>query len=558
MRDGWKGRVGTFDRNATGVKLEKQIKIMKTRNAKKWNWSLVLAAGLSLLSAGSAPAQSVYNRWMNNTGGTVPESAIGLAEDLSTNVYVLGRYYGFTDKMGNTLLTNEIGTSNIFVAALYGNNGTNPPSWAKTPVTDYPISNARIGSDPNGDIIIAGSYGGTNLSLGTYGVTNYGTGGGSSEDVFMAGLNGNSGAVNWLQHAGGAAEDTLGDMHVNLYGGAYYITGSFQSPTFAVGTSNFVRQSTSGADFYLAQFNMSGTLTWASQGAYASGTCLASDSSGNCYIGGTALGAVTIGGLSPASQTTTNFFIKYNSSGTPLWIRGDMVIGSHIYVDQAANIYTVGTFSNVLQIGTTTLSNNAPSTIFVAKYDSNGNPLWAQQAPGWGYDGATGILTDPGTNVWVSGYFASSSQGSLPTNSIAILACYDPSGNLQTVAQTSGAGPSAMAEVNGIFPGNTCVVGTFSTNFTLANRTVSNSGNSDVFASIVALIPGLAISASGGHVVCSWPANGNGGYQLQVLTNLASSNWSSAGSPMVVNGRLVVTNTPTGAFQFYRLINNNP
>ena len=162
-----------------------------------------MAAGLSLSGTGNAPAQAVFNRWMNNTGGTVPESAIGLAEDGGTNVYILGRYYGYTNKMGNTILTNEIGTSNLFVATLYGSNGTNPPSWAKTPVTDQPISNARIGSDLNGDIIIAGSYGGTNLSLGNYSVTNYGNGDGNSEDIFMAELNGNSsGSEHELDGAG--------------------------------------------------------------------------------------------------------------------------------------------------------------------------------------------------------------------------------------------------------------------------------------------------------------------------------------------------------------------
>ena len=124
-----------------------------------------------------------------------------------------------------------------------------------------------------------------------------------------------------------------------------------------------------------------------------------------------------------------------------------MVIGSHINVDGTGNIYTVGTFSNVLQIGGTTLSNNFPSTIFLAKYDSNGNALWARQLPGWGYDAANGITVDPFTNCWVTGYFASVNQGGLPTNSIAIIACYDPNGNLQTVAHTGGALASAATAV---------------------------------------------------------------------------------------------------------------
>ena len=82
-----------------------------------------------------------------------------------------------------------------------------------------------------------------------------------------------------------------------------------------------------------------------------------------------------------ANQTATNFIAKYGPTGALLWVRGDPTLGSRIAVDSAQCLYTAGTFSNVLPIGSITLSNNASSTIFLAKYDANGNPLWAQQLP---------------------------------------------------------------------------------------------------------------------------------------------------------------------------------
>jgi hypothetical protein len=84
--------------------------------------------------------------------------------------------------------------------------------------------------------------------------------------------------------------------------------------------------------------------------------------------------------------------------------------------------------------------------------------------------------------------------------------------------------------------------------------TLTNSGTSDIFVSPVMLRPALAVSTSGTNFVCSWPVNGNQGYQLQMLTNLASGTWSSAGFPSMVNGQYVVTNATKGHFGFFRLV----
>jgi hypothetical protein len=537
---------------------------MKTQSFRNRHWNLVILWSCLFLPALNTPAQEVFAEWLQAVGGTAPEMAIGAAEDFSTNVYILGRYYAFTNLIGQTTLTNVIGTSNIFVACLQQTSSGNPPIWALSPVTEYPISNARIGSTISGDnVIVAGSYRGTNLSFGNYAITNYSTAGDNSEDIFVAGIMGGySGNVSWLIRAGGSGEDSLGDMVVDntFSSSGFYITGSFQSSNFTAGSSNFVRQSTSGADCYTVKYDMNGNVLWAAQGAYAAGKCIATDGSGNCYVGGTVLGAANFGGLSPTNQTTANFFIKYDSTGKPLWVRGDMVVGNYINVDSGQNIYTVGTFSNILQIGGTTLSNNLPSTIFLAKYDNNGNALWARQLPGWGNDGANGITVDPFTNCWVTGYFASTNQGSLPTNSIAIIACYDPNGKLQTVAQTGGAMASAATAVADIPLGYglPCVVGTFASDFTMEGLTITNSGISDIFVSPIILRPALALSTSGTNIVCSWPVNGNQGYQLQVLTNLSSGTWSSAGFPSMVNGQYVVTNVPTGKARFFRLMRSSP
>ncbi len=523
------------------------------------NWSFALVVLFSLLFISPAQAQSIYTHWLDKTGGTAPESSLGAAEDLGTNVYLVGRYFAFSDQIGSTLLTNLIGVSNIFVAC-FGGNSTTTPKWAKSPVTDCAISNARIGSDLNGNIVVSGSYGGTNLSFGTTSITNYGTPGDYSQDIFIARFN-SAGTLSSLVHIGGSADDVLGDLAVdgsfNMSG--FYVTGSFQSTNFAAGGKTLARPSTSGWDCFAAQYNSSGNIVWLNQGTNAIGSCIAFDSASNCYVGGTVLGTASFGGLSPANQTTTNFLVKYNNAGTLIWVRGDMVIGNRIDVDQVQNIYTAGTFSNAVQIGGTTLSNNSPATIFVAKYDSNGNPLWAQPVPGLGDDQVTGMVIDAFTNCWISGYFASTNQTDLPVNSVAAIACFDPSGNLVALSQVSGAQPSMASAVVNSPLNNICISGSFATNFFLPGRNaLTNVGNYDVFAGLIGVGPTIKLATTGTNVVCSWPTAIGSGFALQSLTNFSSTNWTTIGSGNLVNGQMVVTNAVSGSAQFFRLMRTSP
>lgn len=515
---------------------------------------------LIFIMPNDAPAQGIYARWINKSGGTVPESVIGAAEDQSTNIYLLGRFYGSTNKVGTTTLTNWLGTSNLFLFTLNANS-THAPGGAQAAVTDYPISNARIKCDFFGDVFVTGSYGGTNLSFGATSITNYGTLGDNSEDVFLAKFN-TSGTLTWLKHIGGEAEDSLGDMAIDpaTFPSGFYVTGSFQSTNFLAGSTNLIRQSTNGSDCFTAKFNLNGNLLWIAQGIYASGDCIAVDVANNCYVGGTVLGPATFGGSSPSNQTTANYVIKFDATGTPVWLRGDMIIGSRISVDIAQCIYTAGTFSNVLQIGTTTLSNSSPSAVFLAKYDSDGNPLWAQQLPGLGSDGFTGMTFDRLTNCWITGYFASTNQTEPQLHSVAFIACFDKFGNLLALSQAGGTGSSVASGIVGDIIGsasvpNICVFGSYTTNLFLANRySLTNAGNADIFASIVGLGPQIKSATTSTNLVMSWPAIlENKGFVLQTITNFGSTNWSSAGNGSTNNGQVVFTNAISGNVRFFRL-----
>src|SRR5216684_6485531 len=104
---------------AVGSASDLNCRSLKFWRLKRSNFVAVWCA-LFLFLVLDASAEGVYSHWVNKTGGSVPESSVGAAIDNSTNVYVLGRFYFYTNRIGNTTLTNLIAVSNLFLAKFTG------------------------------------------------------------------------------------------------------------------------------------------------------------------------------------------------------------------------------------------------------------------------------------------------------------------------------------------------------------------------------------------------------------------------------------------------------
>lgn len=79
--------------------------------------------------------------------------------------------------------------------------------------------------------------------------------------------------------------------------------------------------------------------------------------------------------------------------------------------DAAGNVYLVGSFSNTVVLGSTTLTSLGGGDVFVAKFNPASNQFtWAQRAGGAGDDYAYALAVS-GTSVYVAGEFSSSTAG---------------------------------------------------------------------------------------------------------------------------------------------------
>jgi hypothetical protein len=203
-----------------------------------------------------------------------------------------------------------------------------------------------------------------------------------------------------------------------------------------------------GTDIFVVKYDSNGVPLWArriSGGLAESFRSFIIDSTGNVIVSGTyTSNPVTIygGGDSiyatldnPGLSTTTEaFIVKYNSSGTPQWVRriggtgnetinfftnGIVLSGEDIIVSGTYTSNPVTIFNADGNPSFTTLANAGTSTTrdsFITKYNSSGTPQWARRIGGIGREYGASVVTDSTGNIIVTGYYNSTELTIYGTN----------------------------------------------------------------------------------------------------------------------------------------------
>ena len=125
------------------------------------------------------------------------------------------------------------------------------------------------------------------------------------------------------------------------------------------------------------------------------------------------------------------FLVKYDNNGTQIWINqlggANNAVGvGDICMDPTNTyIYATGNFIGTAIFGSTTLTN---SGFYLAKFDLNGNCIWAKQSIGLAIGNS--VTTDNSGNVYVCGInLISATFGSYTIPGGGFIAKYDGSGN---------------------------------------------------------------------------------------------------------------------------------
>lgn len=383
--------------------------------------------------------------------------------------------------------------------------------WAKSVGGTYNNEAKSVTTDATGNVYVAGIFKNTSITFGSTTLTNTTT---NKEDIFIVKYDA-TGNVIWAKNAGGTNSDHAQSIITDASGNIY-VAGGFLSPTITFGSITLTNANNNGnnEDVFLTKYDASGNVLWAK---CAGGTSwenmysLTTDVFGNVYIAGAffspsvTFGSITLTNSDPGpNYSEDTFLVKYDSNGNALWAKTAGGIYDNDYIssittDSNGNINMLGTFgSPTITFDTTTLTNDSTigaMDIFLVKYDTNGNVLWAKSAGGNGVDRSISSITDPFGNVIITGYIYSSAIifGSTtltnPDNTgltyDTFLVKYDPNGNILWAKSPSGTSGEAVSSITSDAWGNLCIVGTYkSTTITFDSTTLTNdttNGSNDMF-----------------------------------------------------------------------------
>jgi hypothetical protein len=322
-----------------------------------------------------------------------------------------------------------------------------------------------INADSIGNLYVLGNYG-SQVIIGSDTLT----ASGSHANIFVAKYD-SLGTVQWVSRTYSNGDAFPAGISINQFGNPL-IVGIFLD---SLQIGSFVFDSPATRQCFLAEYNSNGVCIWAKHieaWSFQSGNAnpkIRSDKNGNSYVSGDFYNHATFDSFILPAHTAISpydcdiFLAKLDSSGNFLWARnlgGDFqeITGS-FDVDDLGNAYITGYFSSApAYFGNDSLS-TANYDFFTAKYDTDGNCLWAK----FGDAGNICAASD--------GYY---------TNTPNFISKYDSLGNFQWSKSVPGAMNMAMcSDSNSVY-----LTGSYNGTVSFDTCVLSSSGNQMFLAKI--------------------------------------------------------------------------
>jgi hypothetical protein len=361
-------------------------------------------------------AQTPALTWAKQIGGSGQDWANAVTTDTANNIYTTGFFQGSVDFDPNAgfYYLSSTGTQSMFITK-YDNSGN--LVWAKVMggVSGTNCTGYAVVTDASGSIYLTGAFGGTIDFDPNSGVTNLTSAG--SNDIFICKLDA-LGNLLWVNRIGSSNNDygrTIAlDSSNNVYiAGDFLGTVDFNP---SAGTTN-ITSDTTWFDAYILKLDTDGNFIWVKQiGGISTESISGIDINGtNLFVSGYFVGTVDfnpnagINNITAVGGGQDGFICKLDTSGNYVWAKnlGDSCISSKS--DSLGNTFITGSFqgSSDFDPGATivTLTSNGSLDLFIAKFDTLGNYIWAKNLGGSGLDQSAGMVLDNAFNIYLTGVF---------------------------------------------------------------------------------------------------------------------------------------------------------
>ncbi len=235
-------------------------------------------------------------------------------------------------------------------------------------------------------------------------------------------------SYSWSGSYGNFNPEEANDMCIDSDGNSYVAGAFWGTVDFDPSPVTFNLTSSGGTDIYVAKFDPSGNLVWAKTiGVTANddrANKIVADDQGHIYVGGAYSYGNDAGDFDPGpgvANLTSNgnidaFIAKYDSDLNFIWAKNVASQNndhlSSIGVDDDLNVYIGVTYSQIgvdfdPGTGVASLDLVSPWESAVAKFDINGNFVWAKTIlSGSGWEWSTDMAFDGQQNLYVTSHFS--------------------------------------------------------------------------------------------------------------------------------------------------------
>ena|GEM_PF-2269985 len=344
--------------------------------------------GLLLLLFVIISFSSFAQSWKWGKEGTSSSDTYSVIADLDGNGYLAGDFKD-TISFGSYHLSEHSGGKEVYLVK-YDSNGD--VLWAKQTYSVHSsfstIQTLGITIDSLNNVFISGTIQDTGFFGGDTVVTSLLNG---SAFVAKYAPNGN---LKWVKTAkettnsGSESYALATDSRGNCYS-----TGDFGGTI--IFDNDTLKAVFNGRYSFLVKYDSSGNVVWAKQShtpvgySYVQPFCAATDKSGNVYIGGEFEDTIYFGALKLIDDSLSQkaFLVKYDNDGNEIWAKQDNFFSAYsvsrsnaIVSDMEGDIYLTGYLSDTACFAGHYLMGpyNVPC-LFLVKYTSNGNCIWAKQ-----------------------------------------------------------------------------------------------------------------------------------------------------------------------------------
>ena len=252
-------------------------------------------------------------------------------------------------------------------------------------------------------------------------------------------------------------------------------------------------------DAFLIQHDPSGNEIWTLQiSGFGSeeGNGLEVDNTGNIVVTGSFDNQISFDGYGMMSESQNMFLAKFDGTGQFIWAKSGGGLGKDagisVTTDAQNNIFVAGYYEGTAYFSGHTFSDTGDDTpeLFIAKYDKNGELIWAKRAVSNGFEvEKVKVATTLSGGVAVFGEVegglvfedGTTIQGSANNKELS-LAVYEADGTLLWVNQLGNTPDEIrMGGIDVDDNGYIVINGSFGGSATIGNTTLQSAGGMDIF-----------------------------------------------------------------------------